>query len=208
MKNGPNILTSLRILAVPAIVVILLVPFRGREITAFVVFVLAAITDAVDGIWARRKNLTSEFGSLLDPTADKLLIASTLICLVELGTIRAWMAALIIGREIAMSGFRAIASSKGIHITASALGKAKMGLEIWTIGGLLLGPRILGPLYIIPRVGLWLVLAVAVVSAAEYYIRFGPRVLAKPSPGSPPAPAPGMPDRRRSAGRADSPSSG
>ncbi len=176
--NGPNVLSFLRILAAPAIVVVMLIRFDGREWAAFAIFVAASLTDWLDGIWARRKNLVTEFGVLLDPTADKLLITATLICLVEAGVLRAWMAFIIIGREIAVAGFRAIASSKGIHIPASWLGKLKMGMETWTLAALLLGPRILGRVFVVARVGLWIVLAAALVSALEYYARFGPRVLA------------------------------
>ncbi len=179
--NVPNLLTLYRILSVPAIVIILLTPFEGREIVGFVVFVLAAITDALDGYWARKKKLVTVIGQLLDPTADKLLIASALICLVEIGRVPAWMAVVIIGRELAVSGFRAIAAARGLTIPASALGKAKMGNEVWTIAGLILGPEILGKLYILPRVGLWIVFLIAVASAAEYYLKFGPRIISKQS---------------------------
>jgi CDP-diacylglycerol--glycerol-3-phosphate 3-phosphatidyltransferase len=116
-------------------------------------------------------------GQLLDPTADKLLIASALICLVGVGVVPAWMAVIIIGREIAVTGFRAMASSKGIHIPASVLGKTKMILETVTINLLLLGEKILGPLYILSEVGLWLTIIAAVLSAAEYYVKYGPSVL-------------------------------
>jgi CDP-diacylglycerol--glycerol-3-phosphate 3-phosphatidyltransferase len=179
--NAPNLLTLYRILSVPAIVIILLTRFEGWEIVGFVVFVLAAITDAVDGYWARKKKLVTVVGQLLDPTADKLLIASALICLVQIGRVPAWMAVVIIGRELAVSGFRAIASSRGLTIPASALGKAKMGMESWTIAALILGPYILGKLYIVARVGLWIVFFIAVVSAAEYYLKFGPQIISKES---------------------------
>jgi CDP-diacylglycerol--glycerol-3-phosphate 3-phosphatidyltransferase len=179
--NVPNLLTLYRILSVPAIVVILLTPFKGREIIGFIVFVLAAITDALDGYLARKNKLVTVVGQLLDPTADKLLIASALICLVKIGRVPAWMAVVIIGREIAVSGFRAIAASKGLTIPASALGKAKMGMEVWTIAALILGPVILGKLYIVARVGLWIVFLIAVASAAEYYLKFGPQVISKES---------------------------
>ena len=179
LVNIPNILTLYRILSVPAIVIILLTPFNGRDVVGFVVFVLAAITDALDGYLARRNKLVTVVGQLLDPTADKLLIASALICLVRLGRVPAWMAVVIIGRELAVSGFRAIAASKGLTIPASVLGKAKMGMESWTIAGLILGPVILGKLYILPRLGLWLVFLIAVASAAEYYLKFGPQIISK-----------------------------
>ncbi len=177
--NAPNILTILRILAIPALVVILLTPFKGREIAGFSLFLLASLTDMFDGFLARKNHEVTVFGQLLDPTADKLLVASVLICLVQRGVVPAWMAVIIIGREIAVTGFRAIASSKGHHIPAFPLGKVKMILEIVTLCLLILGPALLGRLYALAQVGLWLTIIVAVVSGAEYYVRFGPAVLSK-----------------------------
>ena len=179
--NIPNSLTGLRILSIPILIAVLLSQFKGKEIVAFAVFFLAALTDMLDGFFARRKKQTSLFGQLLDPLADKLLITAAFICLVELGAVSAWMVIIIIGREIAVTGFRAITSSKGINISASPLGKIKMILETITISFLILGENILGSYYFLSRVGLWLVIAVAVISAAEYYIRFGSVVLSKSS---------------------------
>jgi|WetSurMetagenome_2_1015567.scaffolds.fasta_scaffold573807_2 CDP-diacylglycerol---glycerol-3-phosphate 3-phosphatidyltransferase len=177
--NAPNVLTMMRILAVPALVAILLTRFEGREIAGFSIFLLASLTDMVDGFLARKNKEVTVFGQLLDPTADKLLIASVLICLVERGVVPAWMAVIIIGREIAVTGFRAIASSRGHHIPAFPLGKIKMVLEIVTLCLLILGPVLLGRFYSLAQVGLWLTIVVAIASAAEYYIRFGPVVLSK-----------------------------
>jgi len=179
--SGPNILTALRIISVPILVVVLLSSFQGKELTAFFIFLFAALTDMPDGFWARRKNQTTVFGQLLDPVADKLLVASAFICLVELGAVAAWMVVIIIGREIAVSGFRAIASSKGTHIQASILGKVKMVAEAVTICLLILGEKYLGRLYFLTQVGLWIVIATALFSATEYYIKYGRLVLSKRS---------------------------
>jgi len=175
--NGPLALTYLRILAVPVLVIVLLADFRGNHIVAFAVFLLATLTDMLDGFWARRKKQITVLGQLLDPTADKLLVVSALICLVGSGVVPAWMAVIIIGREIAVTGFRAMASAKGINIPASVLGKIKMILETTTVGLLLLGKAILGGLYILSKVGLWLTVAAALISAGEYYLRYGRKVL-------------------------------
>ncbi len=175
--NLPIFLTLLRILLIPVLVVVLLTPFEGKELTAFTIFVLAAITDSLDGILARRRKQITAVGKLLDPIADKLLIASVFICLVELGIVRAWMVVIILGREIAVTGFRALASSKGVIISASRIAKLKMLFESITIGILILGEKYLGGLYILSQIGLWIVIVTAVVSAVEYYIRFGPKVL-------------------------------
>lgn len=179
--NGPNILTALRILSVPVLVVILLSDFEGKELTAFIVFLLAALTDMLDGFLARRKKQITVFGQLFDPIADKLLVASAFICLVELGSVAAWMVVIIIGREIAVSGFRAIASSKGINIAASFFGKIKMIAETVTIALLILGEKYLGNLYIFSQVGLWVVIAAALFSAGEYYLKFGRLILSRRS---------------------------
>jgi CDP-diacylglycerol--glycerol-3-phosphate 3-phosphatidyltransferase len=180
--NLPNYLSLARILAIPALVAMMLTDYRGHEIVALVIFVFATLTDWLDGFIARRKGEVTVLGQLLDPTADKLLIASTLICLVELGLIPASAAIIIIGREIAVTGFRAMASSKGINIPASAFGKAKMGGESWVLGALVLGPAYLGKIIIgAAKVGLWLVVALAIISAVEYFIRFGPQVISQPS---------------------------
>jgi CDP-diacylglycerol--glycerol-3-phosphate 3-phosphatidyltransferase len=179
--NGPLVLTLLRILSIPVLVIVLLTDFPAKEIASSAIFFLATLTDTLDGFWARKKKKTTVLGQLLDPTADKLLIASALICLVHLGVVPAWMAVVIIGREIAVTGFRAMASAKGIHIAASLLGKLKMILETSTIFLLLLGRNILGPFYVLGQVGLWLTVVVAVVSAAEYYIKNGRAVLSNGS---------------------------
>jgi CDP-diacylglycerol--glycerol-3-phosphate 3-phosphatidyltransferase len=178
--NFPNYLTMARILAIPALVAMMLADFRGHEIIALVIFVFATLTDAIDGWIARKKGEVTVLGQLLDPTADKLLIASALICLVELKLVPASAAIIIIGREIAVTGFRAMASSKGINIPASAFGKAKMGSESWILGALVLGPNYLGKVIMgAAKVGLWLVVALAIISAVEYFIRYGPRVISQ-----------------------------
>ena len=179
--NGPNTLTVLRVLSIPALVVVLLTQFKGWEITAFIIFMGASLTDMLDGFWARRRKQTTVFGQLLDPIADKLLIASALICLVELELVPAWMAVIIIGRELAVSGFRAVAASKGTNISASFLGKIKMISEVVTIALLILGKRHLGSLYFLSQIGLWLVMAIALFSAAEYFLRYRHLVLSNQS---------------------------
>ncbi len=177
--NLPISLTVIRIFFIPILVVVLLIHFNGKELVAFIIFLLAVLTDSFDGLLARRKKQETVLGQILDPVADKLLIASVFICLVELGAVAAWMVVIIIGREIAVTGFRAIASSKGINIPASRLGKFKMLFETITICLLILGKKYLGRLYFLSQVGIWLVIIIAVVSAAEYYFRFGPKALSK-----------------------------
>jgi len=179
--NIPNSLTTLRICVIPILVFVLLSPFDGKELIAFVIFLLAALTDMLDGFWARRKKQITVFGQLLDPIADKLLITSAFICLVELGIVSAWIVVIIIGREIAVTGFRALASSKGITIPASILGKIKMNSETITVLLLILGEKHLGPYYILSHIGLWVVVFSAIISAIEYYLKYGSKVLSEHS---------------------------
>jgi len=181
--NVPNSLTLLRIGLIPFLMIALLWTFRGHELTALAVFLAASFTDTVDGLWARRKNKITALGQLLDPIADKLLIVAALICLVGAGGVAAWMAVVIVGREIAVTGFRAVAASKGVLIPASWPGKVKMALETVTLSLLIVGEDILGDLFLVARIGLWLVIAASIYSAAEYFVKFGPRLLGERSSG-------------------------
>ncbi len=175
--NFPNILTFIRIICVPVLVYLLLANYESHQLTAFLVFALAALTDSLDGFLARKKSQVTVIGQLLDPIADKLLVSSVLVCLVELSIVPAWMVVVIIAREIAVTGFRSAASSKGIHIPAHFLGKIKMNFEIYTIALLILGPAYLGRFYVVTQVGLYIVIVSAVLSAFYYFTKFGSRVI-------------------------------
>jgi len=203
----PNILTFVRILCIPGLVIVILSEFRGQEYAAFGLFLLATLTDTLDGFWARRMKQITTLGQLLDPIADKLLIASVFICLVETGAVKAWMAVIIIGRELAVTGFRAIAASQGVAIPALFLGKVKMALETVVLAVILLGDQMPAGLARWGTAGLWLVIVVAVVSAAEYFIRYSRQVL-NPLPKQSAAPFPANPhppssDRKRARARTD-----
>src|SRR5258706_5583097 len=137
--NVPNSLTLLRIFLVPFLVVVLLTKFYGREYVGLAIFLIAAITDFLDGYFARRYNRMTRLGALLDPIADKLLMSAAFISLVELGLARAWMIVIIIGREFAVSGLRSIAAQQGVTIAASPLGKGKMISQVIAISLLILG---------------------------------------------------------------------
>jgi CDP-diacylglycerol--glycerol-3-phosphate 3-phosphatidyltransferase len=175
--NAPNVLTMLRIALIPVLIYCLQAGFRGHEIAALAVFLLASLTDTVDGFLARRTNKITALGQLLDPIADKLLVSSAFICLVGIGSVQAWMAVVIVGRELGVTGFRAVAASFGVVIPASWPGKIKMALETATVSLLVLGKPILGRLWIAAEVGLWLVLAFAVWSAGHYFWKYGPQIV-------------------------------
>jgi CDP-diacylglycerol--glycerol-3-phosphate 3-phosphatidyltransferase len=128
--NLPNALTIMRIMAIPIIVLLLFSPGKVTSFVAALVFLFAAITDGLDGYIARRQNIVTTLGKFLDPMADKLLVITSLIMLIHLGRVPAWIVAVIAGREMAVTGLRAIAINEGIVISASPLGKYKMLLQV------------------------------------------------------------------------------
>jgi len=177
--NLPNTLTMTRIFLVPLLVVVLLTKFDGRaifgipkEIVGAAIFGLGSITDWLDGYLARRRQQITAFGQVIDPLADKLLTSAALISLVQMDLAPAWMVAVIIGREFAVTGLRSLAYARGVVIAASPLGKIKMVVEVVAILALILGHDRSGSLYLIGQVALWLVVAAALVSAADYFRRF------------------------------------
>ena len=136
--NLPNMLTLLRIAAIPVIVVMLLSPSRDAGFWAAAVFSAASFTDWLDGYLARRMGIVTVFGKFLDPIADKLIVMAALIMIIPYGRVPAWIVLVILGREIIITGLRGIASSEGIVIAASELGKFKTIFQIVAIIGLLL----------------------------------------------------------------------
>jgi CDP-diacylglycerol--glycerol-3-phosphate 3-phosphatidyltransferase len=131
--NLPNLLTVLRIMLVPALVVALLGDTPGGDVLAAIVFALASLTDFVDGYLARARDSVTTFGKLMDPLADKLLIVAALISLVSLHRLAAWVAMVIITRELAVTVLRLGATQAGVVMSASLFGKAKTCLQIAAI---------------------------------------------------------------------------
>jgi CDP-diacylglycerol--glycerol-3-phosphate 3-phosphatidyltransferase len=179
LMNLPNSLTLVRMFLVPLFVVVLLTEFEGprvvgvsKELLGAVIFAVASITDWLDGYLARRRRQITWFGQMMDPIADKLLTSAAFISLVQLELAPAWIVAVVIGREIAITGLRSVAHTRGITIAASPLGKGKMGAQVTAVLLLLLGA---GPVPWLSPVGdmaLWVVLGMAVISAVDYYRRF------------------------------------
>ena len=174
--NLPNSLTLFRIFLVPILVVVLLTKFSGREYAGLAIFLVAATTDFFDGFIARRRNQITRLGVLLDPIADKLLMSAAFISLVELQYAKAWMVVIIIGREFAISGLRAIAAQQGVTIAASPLGKSKMVSEVIAVSLLILGHE-LGEFLFIGNIALWVVMLFALVSGIDYFVKFARAVL-------------------------------
>ncbi|MEK7713444.1 MAG: CDP-diacylglycerol--glycerol-3-phosphate 3-phosphatidyltransferase [Deltaproteobacteria bacterium] len=179
--NIPNLLTFFRIALIPVLVLLLLSPSELLSILSVVVFSIASITDWLDGYLARKMNIVTNLGKFLDPIADKLLIAAALVMLVGLGRIPAWMVVVIIGREIAVTGLRSIASSEGIIIAASDLGKGKMILQISALIGLLLHYQYLGiDFHAVGMMLLWVALALTAWSGFDYFYKFMKVILKEP----------------------------
>jgi CDP-diacylglycerol--glycerol-3-phosphate 3-phosphatidyltransferase len=179
--NLPNSLTVTRICLVPLLVVVLLTKFEGRQIlgipTELVgagIFGLASLTDWADGYLARRRKQITPLGQVIDPLADKLLTSAAFISLVQMGLAPAWMVAVIIGREFAVTGLRSLMYARGVAIPASPLGKVKMIAQVVAILALILSSA--GPaadvLWWIGQTALWIVVVAALVSAADYFRRF------------------------------------
>jgi CDP-diacylglycerol---glycerol-3-phosphate 3-phosphatidyltransferase len=172
--NLPNALTLARIFLVPIVVVVLLT-FNLRTSWAFwgtSLFLAAALTDLLDGYLARRRKQVTTLGRLLDPIADKLLISSALISLVQLNIAPAWMVVIIMGREFAVSGLRSIAAHEGFSIEVSTLGKGKMVTQVAAIVGLILGHKYGGGIQLTAKVLLWAVVFFALVSMIQYFREF------------------------------------
>jgi CDP-diacylglycerol--glycerol-3-phosphate 3-phosphatidyltransferase len=171
--SNPNNLTLFRIAAVPLIVILLLFPGRLFTFVAAVLFTVAAITDFLDGFFARRKGLVSTFGKVMDPLADKLLVSSAIIMLASLGWIPGWIVCIIIGRELAVTGLRNIAAQQGQDISSSRLGKYKTGFQIAAIIPLLIHyQHFTIDFHAIGSIFLWVALAMTLLSGADYFIKF------------------------------------
>ena len=184
--NLPIALTLFRIVLVPLIIVFVISSDRLWVLIAAVIFVAASLTDWLDGRMARRRNQVTQFGTLLDPVADKLLVAAALVALVQVEMIGAWVAMVIIGRELAVTGLRGVALSMGVVVPASKLGKLKTVSQYVAITILILErgvPPEYVPFHLISVGALWGALVLTVVSGADYFYRFflkaGPQAIAK-----------------------------
>jgi CDP-diacylglycerol---glycerol-3-phosphate 3-phosphatidyltransferase len=173
--NLPNALTLLRILAVPVVVVALLGETPNGDALAAGVFALAALTDGLDGYFARSRDAVTTFGKLMDPIADKLLITAALVSLVSLDRVAAWVAMVIIAREFAVTLMRAIAAERGVVISASWLGKVKTVLQIAAVFALIAANP--APMWVDALV--YLAVATTVLSGADYFFGLRRRIEAE-----------------------------
>jgi CDP-diacylglycerol---glycerol-3-phosphate 3-phosphatidyltransferase len=170
--NLPNFLTLVRIMLVPVLVVALLDETPNGDTIAAIVFAIAAVTDGLDGYIARSREAVTTFGKVMDPIADKLLIAAALISLVSLDRVAAWVAMVIIAREFAVSGLRVAAGQQGVLMPASLLGKAKTIFQVAMVMALIAADS--GAAWVQALV--YLAVAMTVISGADYFLNVRKRI--------------------------------
>ena len=167
--NLPNKLTMFRVILIPFFVLFMLVDITSVDKwIALAIFIIASLTDLLDGKIARKYNLVTNFGKFMDPLADKLLVCSALICLVEMSVLPAWIVIIIISREFIISGFRLIASDNGVVIAASYFGKFKTTFQMVMICLMIADIEALS---ILTAVVMWAALALTVVSLIDYLVK-------------------------------------
>lgn len=167
--NLPNKLTMFRVILIPFFVVFLLVDITSYDKwIALAIFVIASLTDLLDGKIARKYNLVTNFGKFMDPLADKLLVCSALICLIELAKIPSWIVIVIIAREFIISGFRLVASDNGVVIAASYWGKFKTTFQMVMICLMIAD---IEALKLLTTITMWVAVVLTVVSLADYLIK-------------------------------------
>ena len=167
--NLPNKLTMFRVILIPFFIVFLLIPITPYDKwIALAIFVIASLTDLLDGKIARKYNLVTNFGKFMDPLADKLLVCSALICLIELDKIPSWMVIIIIAREFIISGFRLVASDNGVVIAASYFGKFNTTFQMLAVCLMIAD---LPALHVVTQVVLWIAVILTVVSLIDYLVK-------------------------------------
>lgn len=167
--NLPNKLTIFRVILIPFFVLFLLADITAYDKwIALAIFIIASLTDFLDGHIARKYHLVTNFGKFMDPLADKLLVCSALICLIELDRIPSWIVIVIIAREFIISGFRLVASDNGVVIAASYWGKFKTTFQIIMICLMIAD---LAPLALVTQIVMWIALALTVISLVDYLIK-------------------------------------
>lgn len=175
--NLANKLTLVRIILVPVFMFVLLTKIRYGEFIAAGIFIVAAITDGLDGYFARKHNQVTKLGKLMDPLADKLLVTAALVSLVEMRLLGSWVAFIIIGREFLVTGIRAIAAAEGIVISASKLGKYKTVTQIIAIVATMINNYPF-ELFNFPFQSIAMVVAVffTIVSGVDYFMKASPLI--------------------------------
>ncbi len=177
IMNIPNILTISRVIAVPVFIALMHDPSPLRVLSAGIVFTVASLTDWLDGYLARKWGQVTKMGKLLDPIADKILVASALVIIVRMEIIPEWIAIVIIGREFAVTGLRSIAASDGIVMPAETVGKYKVVSQILAVQSVLLDYYLgTGWLNEIGIVIIWISMLLAAYSGVRYFIQYWARL--------------------------------
>lgn len=170
--TGPTYLTILRILLAIIFLIFILITDFWAQISALIIFIVAAITDKIDGAWARKKNLVTDLGAFLDPLADKMLVNLAFLALVYLNIVPLWIFAVILIRDFAVDGLRMIFAKKSITIAASSFGKLKTTFQMIALIVIILNLAInLEPLSVLGDILLYLALALTIISGADYLIK-------------------------------------
>lgn len=171
--NLPNTISLLRIGVIPVLFALLLSPGRAMSLLIASLFIAAALTDLLDGYIARRYQIVTTMGKFLDPIADKLIVNTAMILLIPIGRIPAWIVALIVIRDFAVDGMRSVASSSGLVIQASPLGKRKTLCEIFAVSALMIHYPLFGAdAHTVGIVILYIALVLAIVSGVDYFLKF------------------------------------
>lgn len=171
--NLPNTITMLRIVIIPVLFLLLLPPGPTGSLIIAGLFIMAAVTDLLDGYIARRYEIVTTFGKFLDPVADKLIVNAAMILMIPTGRVPAWIAVITIMRDIVVDGIRSIASSEGIVIAASPLGKRKTLTQIVALSALIIHYPLFGiDAHTVGTVILYVALVLTVVSGADYLLKF------------------------------------
>jgi CDP-diacylglycerol---glycerol-3-phosphate 3-phosphatidyltransferase len=188
LLNLPNLLSLIRILLVPPLVVVLLTKFEDKEWWGLGLFLLAAVMDFFDGYLARRRQQITRLGTLLDPAADKILMSAAFISLVGLGLASAWIVVVIVARELAVTSLRSFASAEGLVIPSGLSGKIKTVVQIVAVALLIIYKQ-LGEFRHLAPISLWVAMAITVYSGIEYFVRYAHLIL-RDLPSSSPSPSP------------------
>lgn len=168
--NLPNKLTLFRIILIPVLIIFMYLPISSKYLISLIIFIIAAITDALDGNIARKYNLITDFGKFMDPLADKLLVIAALICMIETSLVPGWIVLIIISRELSVSIMRAIAAADGKVIAAGTSGKLKTIVQMVSIILLLLGAHLNDNIVLtIGKVLIYLAAALTIYSGYEYF---------------------------------------
>jgi len=180
LLNFPNRITLFRISIIPVLFFLLLSPGKTGSLVIATLFVIAALTDLLDGYLARKYEIVTVMGKFLDPIADKLIVNTAMILMIPIGRISAWIVAVIIIRDFIVDGIRAIASTEGVVIQASGLGKQKTLCQIFAVTALMIHYPFFGAdAHVIGTVILYLALALSVYSGVDYFVKFYKEIVRK-----------------------------